>query len=476
MSAGEFVQGTAYVDVNNDGQLDTGDSYLAGATVKLFAADGTTLLATTTTDTNGAYMFNGLQDGATYQIVEVPPAGSVNSSAQAPVQLDTASVLAPNKIQVTLAPANQTISLSSLGAGIVDHVFINGAPNVEWLGQLNLSAGQTAGGGTTQFATFCTDLFHEIGGTPLSATIQPTSSSVLGPAAGEIAYLFNHYDNAPLTTVQAEGLQLAIWKLEYDGTSDFTTGQITMPMSAPPGGSGILYDSNAVPSAMTFLNEAAGKSETALYLNALLAPPGGQSQLAMRSFNFGNQVTPSSPPLDHGETATIGFWNNKNGQALINSFNGGPTSTALASWLASTFPNLYGATAGANDLVGSTNAGVAALFKNLFSVKGQKVYAQVLANALAVYATTPSLGGAAAVQYGFNVSATGTGSVTFNIGANGDAFGVPDGTPLTVMQILTILNAKAKNGILFFGDPNQQNLINEANTVADGINQSGDIS
>src|SRR5262249_44529650 len=43
-----------------------------------------------------------------------------------------------------------------------------------------------------------------------------------------------------------------------------------------------------------------------------------------------------------GLTGGIGFWQNNNGQALINKFNGGPTSTALANWLAATLPNLYG--------------------------------------------------------------------------------------------------------------------------------------
>src|SRR5207249_6280975 len=34
--------------------------------------------------------------------------------------------------------------------------------------------------------------------------------------------------------------------------------------------------------------------------------------------------------VHRGQTATIGFWANNNGQALINSFNGGSTSTSLA--------------------------------------------------------------------------------------------------------------------------------------------------
>jgi hypothetical protein len=42
-------------------------------------------------------------------------------------------------------------------------------------------------------------------------------------------------------------------------------------------------------------------------------------------------ITVNPPPtgLGHGDTATIGFWHNKNGQALILSFNGGGTSVKL---------------------------------------------------------------------------------------------------------------------------------------------------
>src|SRR5262249_43630586 len=43
-------------------------------------------------------------------------------------------------------------------------------------------------------------------------------------------------------------------------------------------------------------------------------------------------VAPSASPLSKGQTATIGFWHNKNGQAVINNFNGGPSATALGNW------------------------------------------------------------------------------------------------------------------------------------------------
>src|SRR5439155_950319 len=44
-----------------------------------------------------------------------------------------------------------------------------------------------------------------------------------------------------------------------------------------------------------------------------------------------------------GQYATIGFWHNKNGQALIKSYNGSSTATALGNYLATTFPHLFGA-------------------------------------------------------------------------------------------------------------------------------------
>jgi hypothetical protein len=186
----------------------------------------------------------------------------------------------------------------------------------------------------------------------------------------------------------------------------------------------------------------------------------------------GSCFAPPPQPIQGGETATIGFWHNQNGQALISSFNGGPSSTYLANWLATTFPNLYGAGAGANNLTGQTNAQVAAFYETLFEEHGPKLDAQVLATALNVYATTTSLGGQAGAQYGFTVTVAGLGGSTFNVGSSGAAFGVPDDTTLTVSQILKAANQQAVNGVLYNGDLTLRDL---AISVFDGINQAGDI-
>jgi hypothetical protein len=171
--------------------------------------------------------------------------------------------------------------------------------------------------------------------------------------------------------------------------------------------------------------------------------------------------------LGSGDTATIGFWHNKNGQALINSLNGGPTSTALATWLATNFPYLYGPKS-SNDLTGKTNADVAALFQTFFNVKGSKTQAQILGGALASYATSTLLSGGnpPAGQYGFNISLGGTGSKTYNVGNNGTAIGLTNNQSYTVLQLLQQANLMLKNGTFDS---------NAFNAIFDGINSLGDI-
>ena len=63
------------------------------------------------------------------------------------------------------------------------------------------------------------------------------------------------------------------------------------------------------------------------------ARPGGQRpELQLR------RAAGRHRPVQNGQTAGIGFWNNKNGQALIKALNGGSTSTQLGDWLAATLP------------------------------------------------------------------------------------------------------------------------------------------
>jgi hypothetical protein len=212
------------------------------------------------------------------------------------------------------------------------------------------------------------------------------------------------------------------------------------------------------------------------------ADPGSDTVQVLIQHKLGNTTAPTTTAtatvtslglgIGAGQSASINFWQGSNGQALIISFNGGSSSTALANWLAAAFPNLYGANAGANNLTGKTNAQVAAFYLTLFALQGPKVDAEVLATALNVYATTQSLGGTAGQSYGFTISATGLGARSYNVGSSGAAFGVANNTTLNVYQLLQAANSQTVNGVLYNGDAT---LRQEANDVFDGINNAGGL-
>jgi hypothetical protein len=186
---------------------------------------------------------------------------------------------------------------------------------------------------------------------------------------------------------------------------------------------------------------------------------------------------PAGDALHRGQTAGIGFWNNRNGQALVKSLNGG-AGTQLGDWLASTLPNMFGAAG--HDLAGSTNAQVAGYFQVLFATKGDKLEAQVLATALSVYVTNSTLaGGGYAAPYGFTVVAGGgTGLATVTVGADGAAVDQANGATLTILDILLAVDrhatqkATAAGFLLYAGDPTTRGL---ADDLFGRINDLGGI-
>jgi hypothetical protein len=194
---------------------------------------------------------------------------------------------------------------------------------------------------------------------------------------------------------------------------------------------------------------------------------------ATAKFTDNATVTSLGQSVGKGLAGGIGFWQNSNGQTLIKSFNGGATATTLSAWLATTFPNLYGASAGANNLTGKTNAQVAAFYLSQFNLSAPKAQAQVLATALNVYATTQGLGGTAGVAYGFSVSASGLGARSYNVGSDGAAFGVANNTTCNVYQLLLAVNKQAVNGVLYNGNATLQS---QAAALFNALNVAGGIS
>ena|SRR5581483_939908 len=86
------------------------------------------------------------------------------------------------------------------------------------------------------------------------------------------------------------------------------------------------------------------------------------------NYNFAEQPAPGATAA-RGQAAGIGFWQNKNGQALINQF------TSIGRWLAATMPRTFGA------LANASSQQVAALYQHQFVLK-DKLDAQVMATAL----------------------------------------------------------------------------------------------
>jgi uncharacterized repeat protein (TIGR01451 family) len=85
-SIGDFV----WADLDADGVQDAGEYGLAGVTVRLYAADGITLIATDVTDANGSYRFFGLGAGSyvvAYDASTVPAGYFATTPLTVPVSL-----------------------------------------------------------------------------------------------------------------------------------------------------------------------------------------------------------------------------------------------------------------------------------------------------------------------------------------------------------------------------------------------------
>jgi hypothetical protein len=224
------------------------------------------------------------------------------------------------------------------------------------------------------------------------------------------------------------------------------------------------------------VNGVAVGSATAndVFSGIVLGVPGGGA--LGDGYRFGERPATTGSDFT-GQAASILFWDGSNGQALINSLNGGPSATQLGNWLAATFPNLYAT------LAAKTNADVAAFYRTLYALRctagPPKAEAQVMAIALSVYVTNQSLAGTTATAYGFQVSTYGLGAKSYTLTNNGGPFGL-SGT-VAVMDLLLATDIRSRNGQLF--DVNGDGRIslleasyrNTVNNVFLGISTAGGI-
>ncbi len=147
--------------------------------------------------------------------------------------------------------------------------------------------------------------------------------------------------------------------------------------------------------------------------------------------------------IGSGDTAGIGFWQNKHGQALI--AEGGSN---LAQWLTQSFPNIFGSEFVIGETTFASGLTVAEFYwDQLFRQKATqslggpaKVDAQFMAVAFATFFTSRHLSRDVGTSYGFNVTDTGIGTHLVNVGSSGAAFGVDDDEQLTILQLLLATN------------------------------------
>jgi len=204
---------------------------------------------------------------------------------------------------------------------------------------------------------------------------------------------------------------------------------------------------------------------------------GGATFTITTQINHEGVITPISSsamiastgiPRRTDQTKPVNWWAGSLGQELIRRFGLTSGGQTLGQWLATNFPNLYGGANGAPNLSNFTNSQIGIFYMGLFNQQNMlKVDAEVMATALAVFATTQSLGGNVGQFYGFFVDSFGLGAYTWNIGFNGPAMGVPNFTVETVFQILAAANKFAVNG-----EPwgTNNTLRNQGYSVFSGIN------
>jgi len=371
---------------------------------------------------------------------------------------------------------------------VLESYTLNGVKDVGEAGVYNFTrsatnpgtyAGRPAAGQT--FGAFCLDPNQDFpSGANIGYTVVDLASAndgTLGAAkADQISELWGRFRSTIGTdATKAAAFQMAVWEIVTDAGKNLSAGAFVADSSTAA--------------------TAAVKTQAQAWLDALDGTGAKANLAAMASPTDQDEVfevpatqPPCNPPppcnpkpcmtLTHGETATIGFWQNKNGQALLKGLNGGATATKLGNWLAANFANLWGKNAGQNNLAGKTNAQVAAFFVTKFNVKGVKLDAQMLGAAFACYVTNASLAGNVAAHYGFKVTALGTGAATINVGLGGAAFGVKNNTTITVMDALKAadrLSAGGKGTTQFDAFNGNAALRSLANVVFGYINEHGDI-
>ncbi len=404
-----FLQGMVFLDSSNNQVGSPNNHYpnpfapgtagtvVPGATVELFQGSSTsgTPYQTTTSAANGSYSFTGLAPGI-YTLLEVPPSGYSNESTPLvenqsilnPVQGTTASsitvqVVDPSQLTLSFDSGNPSQTSTTTGEfarkpGGIQFTYVSGTQSTDevfTIGQLPVTATGPSGFKTQEFAAFCVNVVDGLDytfSTPDTFGVdgQPTGTGFNTTGdAGRIAYLYDQYMNYlcdqfnnplsntayastdPFTSEQAyeaQALQLAIWKLEYDSVPN--TPISTNPSDASfktfwssgnvegfslVGGTGIANDPGGITDlesrAAQFINDSDNQSGQVTSLQAIQgshpSEDGYQSLIAPGSLNFSN-ILKASPAIDTvaGGTVIVGSGTELTDTAVL-SGGSSPTGT-----------------------------------------------------------------------------------------------------------------------------------------------------
>ncbi len=523
------VSGFVYVDTNNDGVKQSAETVLSGVTVKLTGTDdrGNAVSLTTTTNSSGLYQFTTLRPG-TYTITETQPAGYIDGQETIGSQGGTAAnnVFSNVVLNAGTAGVNNNFGEQLVCGSLSGYVYSDA--NNDGVKQstetaisgvtIKLTGTDVNGNAVSKTTTTNSSGYYEftnlVAGTYVITETQPSGyldgKDTIGSQGGTksndkfsaialtggVAGVNNNFGELLAASVsgyvyvdsnndgvkQSSEAVISSVTVKLTGTDDLGNA---VSLSTTTNSAGLYQFTTLRPGTYTItetqpagyvdgketIGSQGGTASNNVFTNVVL-----KAGTAGVNNNFGEL----GACLTAGDTATIGYWANSNGQALIKCLNGGSSSTALAKWLATTYPNLYGASAGSKAMVSSsgvykTNSQVASIYINkFFNGDSPKTDAQVLAAALATYVTNSTLAGSnVAASYGFTVTSTGTGSKFFNVGSNGGSFGVADNTSMTILQMLAYANSKSANGVLY---STSTSLLSEANVAFTSVNQTGDIA
>ncbi|MCL4202707.1 MAG: DUF11 domain-containing protein [Pirellulaceae bacterium] len=346
-----FIHGTAFIDSNGNNRLDPSEGYKPDAPIYLYyqGCDGLwVLIAETTTDANGYYLFENLAPG-NYRVVEgdVTHLGYTQGGTQIRSDVYEAWQLDPATIQIELIEP-LTARLASFSA--IQFVNVNRfgvALNSIRAGQLQMRLSND--GGATfgpSFYSFCIDLYHGL----ISAgdtydVVAETAPRFPGleQNIGRIGFLFNQFGTAALGATNAAALNLALWELVYDVTPNLTAGNFRASAS-----------SATMSWANYYLNVSAGKYEAVVFLNVddpsvdptdPIENSRRQGVVAQTSYNFANVPAPSTVAL--GDFV----WVDRNGNGIQDAGESGLNGVTVR--LLDAGGNVVGTTVTANNTGGN---------------------------------------------------------------------------------------------------------------------------